>query len=139
MSNDVKLAILAGVGLISVFALVSYKKDMSARRDAETSASTSFPGVNRGLSRASQFLPSPMIGNRPEKRSSQDGYLYRLHQGDTLTGLAQRFYGDGDRFQEILNANKALISSPNQLPAGVEIVIPGVDKRGRLMADSGIR
>jgi nucleoid-associated protein YgaU len=145
MSTDVKLAILAGVGLISVFALVSYKKDMSARRllgEAETAASTSFPGANRALSRAGQFLPTPTITDKSAKRSSQgrqDGYHYRLHPGDTLTGLAQRFYGDGDRFVDILNANRTLISSPNQLPDGTEIVIPGVDQRGRLLADSGAR
>jgi nucleoid-associated protein YgaU len=145
MSTDVKLAILAGVGLISVFALVSYKKDMSARRllgEGETAASTSFPGANRGLSRAGQFLPTPTITDKAGKRSPQgrqDGYHYRLHAGDTLTGLAQRFYGDGDRFVDILNANRALISTPNQLPQGTEIVIPGVDQRGRLLADSGTR
>src|SRR5260370_32500400 len=144
MSTDVKLAILAGVGLISVFALVSYKKDISARgllRDAETAASTSFPGAGRGL-RAGQFLPTPTISDKPANRSSQgrqDGYHYRLHPGDTLTGLAQRFYGDGDRFVDILNANRALIAKPNQLPQGTEIVIPGVDQRGRLLADSGTR
>ena len=145
MSTDVKLAILAGIGLISVFALVSYRKDMTTRRllgEAETAASTFFPGASRGLSRAGQFLPTPTITEKPGKRSSQggqDGFHYRLHPGDTLTGLAQRFYGDGDRFVDILNANKSLISTPNQLPQGTEIVIPGVDQRGRLLADSGAR
>jgi nucleoid-associated protein YgaU len=145
MATDVKLAILAGVGLISAFALVCYKKDMSARKligESETAAYTSFPGGNRGLNRAQQFLPTPAFGGGSDRRaasSSKGGYHYRLHQGDTLAGLANRFYGDGDRFIDILNANRSLISSPDHLPAGTEIVIPGVDNRGRMLADSGNR
>src|SRR5262249_24716516 len=101
MSTDVKLAILAGVGLISVFALVYYKKDISRRlmADTDSAASTSFPNV----SRARQYLPTPTYEAKSEslRPRGKNGFYHRVHPGDTLVGLAQRYYGDGDRFIEI--------------------------------------
>jgi nucleoid-associated protein YgaU len=140
MSNDVKLAILAGVGLISAFALVKYKKDMNGRPltgKTEAVASTSLPVTNRSR----QFLPAPTYEPKPIIRNSRgkSGYYHRVQPNDTLIGLAQRFYGDGDRFMDILNANRSVITTPDRLPDGAELLIPGIDERGRMLADRGGR
>lgn len=132
MSNDVKLAILAGVALISAFAFATYKKDMSAKRAyANASTSNAFPPISQGR----QSLSAPgyeakTIFTSPSKR----GYYHRVHPNDTVVGLAQRFYGDGDRFHEIIEANRSVISCPDCLPDGADIFIPGVDEQGRLLA-----
>jgi len=49
---------------------------------------------------------------------------HTIHDGDTLELLAQRYLGDASRAQEILEANRAVLSDPAVLPIGVRIIIP---------------
>ncbi|MDZ4782621.1 MAG: LysM domain-containing protein [Planctomycetia bacterium] len=49
---------------------------------------------------------------------------HRVMDGDTLASLADRYLGDPARAGEFLKANRALISNPELLPIGVELVIP---------------
>ena len=44
--------------------------------------------------------------------------------GDTLWGIAQTFYGDGSRYNEIYEANKDKIKDPHWIYPGQEFVIP---------------
>jgi len=44
--------------------------------------------------------------------------------GDTLSGLAKKYYGNGARWSAILDANDALIKNPNVLPVGAKLQIP---------------
>ena len=50
------------------------------------------------------------------------GSNYTVQQGDTLSGIAQQAYGDGNQFQVIANANN--ISDPNLIQAGQVLFIP---------------
>ena len=49
---------------------------------------------------------------------------YVVEEGDTLYGIAKRFYGSILPWKKIRDANKALISSDNRLKAGDTIVLP---------------
>ena len=44
--------------------------------------------------------------------------------GETLSRIARDFYGDGNRWPEILAANRDVIPEPNFLRVGTPIVIP---------------
>lgn len=51
---------------------------------------------------------------------------YTVQSGDTLFIIAQKIYGDGNFWQQIYEANRALIGNdPNQIQLGMELVIPG--------------
>jgi LysM repeat protein len=52
-----------------------------------------------------------------------DGTRYTVVSGDTLWGIATRFYGDGTRYPEIAAANG--IEDPNLIYPGQVFVIPG--------------
>ncbi len=55
---------------------------------------------------------------------------YTVQQGDFLSAIAQKFYGDGSEasWQKIYEANKALIGpDPTQLQIGMVLVIPPED------------
>jgi len=59
---------------------------------------------------------------------------YTVQSGDTLGMIAQAAYGSYD-YQMIFNANRdALAANPNNLPAGLQLILPCED--GRLTADS---
>ena len=49
---------------------------------------------------------------------------YVVQEGDTLYGVAKRFYGSIRAWKAIRDANKALISSDNRLKVGDTIVLP---------------
>ena len=50
--------------------------------------------------------------------------LYTIKAGDSLSLIAQQFYGDGNLWQTIYEANLDTIDNPNALIVGNEIVIP---------------
>lgn len=49
--------------------------------------------------------------------------LYTVAHGDTLSGIAQRFYGNDD-YQKIAEANPVQISDPNLISSGMVLNIP---------------
>jgi nucleoid-associated protein YgaU len=49
---------------------------------------------------------------------------YRVRSEDTLVDIAKQFYGDGTRFQELFDANRDVLASPDQLREGLMLVIP---------------
>lgn len=55
---------------------------------------------------------------------------YQVRSGDTLFGLAERFYGDGRRFRAISTING--IVDPNRISVGQELLIPYVTFRYRV-------
>lgn len=50
------------------------------------------------------------------------GNYYTVVRGDTLWGIAQKFYGNGSRYPEIAKANN--ISNPDLIHAGQKLLIP---------------
>ena len=49
---------------------------------------------------------------------------YRVASGDTLSRISSRYYGTAARWQDIYNANRDQLRSPDVLPLGVELKIP---------------
>ena len=49
---------------------------------------------------------------------------YTIVKGDTLWGIATKFYGNGSQYTKIYNANKSIIKNANLIYPGQKIVIP---------------
>ncbi|MGH8877853.1 MAG: LysM peptidoglycan-binding domain-containing protein, partial [Stackebrandtia sp.] len=63
-------------------------------------------------------LPAPAPAARPPGRT------HTVDRGDTLWDIAHRYYGRGDRWPVIFDANRNKVSSPYRLPIGAVLVIP---------------
>jgi len=50
--------------------------------------------------------------------------MHVIQEGNTLWGLAERFYGSADEWTRIFEANRDRIEDPEVLPTGLELVIP---------------
>lgn len=50
--------------------------------------------------------------------------MYTVQSGDTLSGIAQQFYGDGNRYNEIFEANRPMLTDPNMIYPGQVLRIP---------------
>ena len=49
---------------------------------------------------------------------------YTVKEGDTLSVIAKKVYGDAGAFDKIFEANKDVLSSPDDIKVGQELKIP---------------
>ncbi|OGV39143.1 MAG: hypothetical protein A2020_13490 [Lentisphaerae bacterium GWF2_45_14] len=49
---------------------------------------------------------------------------YKVQKNDSLSKIAKKVYGDGNKWRVILDANKDVLPNPNKLRPGMELRIP---------------
>jgi nucleoid-associated protein YgaU len=49
---------------------------------------------------------------------------YTVAAGDSLSKIAKRFYGNANEYNKIFEANRNVLSDPNMVKVGQELVIP---------------
>lgn len=49
---------------------------------------------------------------------------YTVQSGDTLSKIAQQFYGSANQYMKIFEANRDQLNDPNKIQAGQELKIP---------------
>jgi len=49
---------------------------------------------------------------------------YEIVSGDTLSGIAKKFYGNGNLYMKIFEANREVIKDPDKIYVGQKIRIP---------------
>ncbi len=54
--------------------------------------------------------------------ASRETYIVR--KNDTLWSIAQFYYKDGNQWTRIYNENESILTTPNSLKPGLEIIIP---------------
>ncbi len=68
-----------------------------------------------------ELSPLPPLQEGVNKVEAQ---TYKVQQGDTLSKIAQKFYGKASKWPVILEANKDKISDAGKLKSGTTINIP---------------
>lgn len=66
--------------------------------------------------------PAPVVEEVPPPPPAPAAQTYTVESGDTLWAVAERFYGDGSRYQEIANASG--IDNPDVINVGQVLTIP---------------
>ncbi|MBN9388794.1 MAG: LysM peptidoglycan-binding domain-containing protein [Chloroflexi bacterium] len=64
------------------------------------------------------------VENRGSQGQGSGQRTYTVASGDNLTAIARQFYGDGNQWHRIYDANRDKISDPNLIHPGQELVIP---------------
>jgi nucleoid-associated protein YgaU len=62
--------------------------------------------------------------NPPPKPLPTVGRRHVVSQGETLYKIAQRYYGSGSKWPQILEANRDVLTNENAVRAGMELKIP---------------
>ncbi len=57
--------------------------------------------------------------------AAPEAAFYTVQSGDTLGGIANKFYGSAGRYPEIFEANKPMLSDPDRIYPGQNLRIPG--------------
>jgi LysM repeat protein len=61
----------------------------------------------------------------PSQSQGSQARQYTVAPGDSLSAIAQRFYGNSREYQRIFEANRNQLSDPDHIRAGQVLVIPG--------------
>jgi len=117
MPNDAKLGLVIGIAAFIAVAVLFYHKDLVPDRTDRVPAGLARPGAGR---------PKGYSTSRAGRGSAQAASLRRhtVTEGDSLYALAEKFYGDGDRFIDLYLANKSVLRRPDELKAGTVLVVP---------------
>jgi nucleoid-associated protein YgaU len=119
MPNDAKLGLALGVALVIVVAALFARKDLGA---------VPVHAAGTVLAPSPVPLPSPVPGTTQPAGvaagTEREGRTHTVQEGETLTSLAQRYYGDRSRSLHLYHANRDLLMAPDRLPAGVVLRIP---------------
>lgn len=91
------------------FELLEYRKF-----DKKVATVKSIGGSKAKVTQSSTATSNPKATNR----------TYIVVSGDTLWGIATRYYGNGAQYPKIYNANTNIIKNPNLIYPGQKLVIP---------------
>lgn len=68
-------------------------------------------------------VESGSSATRPQAEETRDE-SYTVKSGDTLWAISERFYGDGNQWNRIYEANRETIKDPDLIQPGWELNIP---------------
>ena len=88
---------------------------------AELEAATPTPAMTTPITTAEVETPMPAMAAVPAQAISDS---YAMQRGDTLYGLARRYYGDGKLWTRIAEANRDKFRDVTAIPVGTVLVIP---------------
>ena len=91
------------------------------KKDDKPEGKPDFSNVTSG---GSSTAPPPAAPPQPTGTSGS-GKTYVVVQGDSLSKIAKREYGDANKWQAIYEANKDLIKDPDLIYPGQTLKIPG--------------
>ena len=66
--------------------------------------------------------PQPESSPEPEPETADR--LYEVVAGDTLGGIAQRYYGQASQYMKIFEANRDILDNPDLIKVGQKLKIP---------------
>src|SRR5437660_10510747 len=116
MPNDAKLGMVIGVGLVILVAVIFFRKDLvTGDQPVDRTAATTLNPAAAAPPASPRNQVGPVKGktmSRSEEEAAEVETASRTHtveEGETLFTLAQRYYGDGDRFADLFRANRKVL------------------------------
>jgi nucleoid-associated protein YgaU len=75
--------------------------------------------------------PSAAPANRPDSAVPFiEAKVHTVADGENLSAIAKRYYGNAGRWMEIFNANRDILQNENSLSPGMKLRIPGAVENG---------
>lgn len=64
------------------------------------------------------------LSDAPAAMATPAPRLHKVVAGDTLSKIAQTYYGKASDYMKIFDANKNILQDPNKINVGQELIIP---------------
>ncbi len=68
-------------------------------------------------------LPLVVVFNQAFAKGLET-YLTSLNDGDTLSAISKKFYGDANKYNRIFEANRDILKDPDHIKPGQSLKIP---------------
>ncbi|UOP04186.1 peptidoglycan-binding protein LysM [Conchiformibius kuhniae] len=68
--------------------------------------------------------PAPNGSSQAPEAAAQASRFHDVVKGDTLSAIAQKYYGDAKQYQKIFEANQPMLTDPNKIYPGQKLRIP---------------
>ena len=69
-----------------------------------------------------------MSGKDEKEKGGSDSWsaeqFHEVKKGDTLSKIAEQYYGDGSLYMKIFEANRNILKDPNLIKVGQKLKIP---------------
>ncbi len=112
MPKDARWGLVVGAGAVILIAVLFFRKDGAA--GSNSLPAPNLPGVTAGAVKP----PIPGVPSVPA------GRVHRVEDGETLTSIAVRYYGDAGRVSFLFRANRDRLMAPDRIPYGTLLVVP---------------
>ena len=89
--------------------------------DAIKGIDAAFADLNADIS-VNPSVPAP--AEAPAADAAPAARTYTVQEGDTLSAIAEQFYGKASAYRKIFEANQDKMESPDLVRVGTELVIP---------------
>jgi nucleoid-associated protein YgaU len=117
MHKDFKIGL--GVGLLLVTAaavwLCTSPKLSTESRALQNASSRPAPVT---------IIPQPPVEIKPQAPQPPAPRIHVVEKGQTLSQIAEQYYGSQRQWPKILNANRDTLPDPNRLTPGSKLIIP---------------
>ena len=108
----------------SSFEVHGEANDIASKQQA-FKAITSKVGDAAGLINLIQVSSEkPAAQQTQQTQQSGGGRTHTVQRGETLTGIAQKYYGRASEYQKIFAANRDKLSDPDKVREGTNLIIP---------------
>jgi nucleoid-associated protein YgaU len=71
-------------------------------------------------SSAQQTQPAPVVAAETAKPSR----THTVREGESLSDIADKYYGSSDKWTKIYKANRSTIKDPDRIQPGMKLTIP---------------
>ena len=124
MPKDASLGFVVGVALVIVIAVVFYHGNGTAGApgNLQTSPARAGWGGEDGGRKTTRLRTTPVPGLPPLAGGAVRSHT--VQEGETLTSLAKRYYGDASQSSFLFRANRSQLLAPDRLPIGTVLLIP---------------
>src|SRR5262249_33027033 len=106
MPKEANWGLVIGAAAVIIIAVLFF------RNDGAVGGSANVPGT------IAPFGKAPGVPSVPSART------HRVEDGDTLTSIAVKYYGDARHTLFLYRANRDQLLAPDKLPTGVLLVVP---------------
>ena len=98
-------------------ATISGRCDNKAIRERAILLAGNVKGVEK-------IVADNLVAPEPPPEEVSKDEIYEIVSGDTLGGIAKKYYGKASAYMRIFEANRDIISDPNKIYPGQKITIP---------------
>jgi nucleoid-associated protein YgaU len=127
MTNDAKLGLVAGLGLVIALAIMFSRHDHPPEKPADEPVSMVGTPTSSAKPLAPAAAPSPATSPLRATATVHRGQNHTVKYGESLYSLARQYYGDGKKYTEIYRVNRRIVTNPDYVPPGTVLFIPDLE------------